>query len=55
MPTGHNSHVAHRATNQPARNRNLRNQKLDVKTSQRNAVMSVSGNGVGGGGYEGGR
>ena len=54
MP-GHRSHAVHLATNQPARNRNLRNQKLDVKASQRNAVMSASGNGVGGGVYEGGR
>ena len=37
------------------RNRNLRIQKLDVKTSQRNAVMIASGHGVGGGGYEGWR
>jgi hypothetical protein len=48
MPTGHNSHVAHRATNQPARNRNLRNQKLVAKASQRNAFMIASGSGVGG-------
>jgi hypothetical protein len=45
--------VAHLATNQPARNRNFRNQKLDVKTSQRNAVMIASGNGVGVSGIEG--
>jgi hypothetical protein len=55
MPTGQSSHVAHLATNQPARNRNLRNQKLDVKNSQRNGVMIASGIDVGGGMVGGGK
>jgi hypothetical protein len=41
--------------NQPARHRNLRNQKLDVKNSQGNGVMIASGIDVGGGMVGGGK
>jgi hypothetical protein len=41
MP-GQTSHAIQRATNQPVKNKRFKDQKLDVKASERNAVMIAS-------------